>query len=94
VDLGELEMCETLRETRGLSLPDLIRRWQASEEYARSSLGNFLIKTYGEDSFPRPADLMAELAQTLSLIAARLGSDWKFASALSVGHAWAERTGS
>jgi hypothetical protein len=76
VDLGELEMCETLRERRGLSLPDLIRRWQASEEYARSSLRNFLIKTYGEDSFPRPADLMAELAQTLSLIAARLGSDW------------------
>ena len=76
VDLGELEMCETLRETRGQSLPDLIRRWQASEEYARSSLRNFLINTYGEDSFPRPADLRAELARTLSLIAARLGSDW------------------
>jgi hypothetical protein len=76
VDLGELEMCETLRETRGLSLPDLIRRWQASEEYARSSLRNFLINTYSEDSFPRPADLRAELARTLSLIAARLGSDW------------------
>ena len=77
VDLGELEMCETLRETRGLSLPDLIRQWQASDEYARSSLRNFLIKTYGEDSFPRPADLRAELVRTLSLIAARLGSDWK-----------------
>jgi hypothetical protein len=76
VDLGELEMCETLRETRGLSLPDLIRRWQASEEYDRSSFRNFLIKTYGEDSLPRPADLRAELARTLSLIAARLGSDW------------------
>lgn len=76
VDLGELKMCETLRETRGLSLPDLIRRWQASEEYARSSLRTFLINTYGEDSFPRPADLRAELARTLSLIAARLGSDW------------------
>lgn len=69
-------MCETLRETRGQSLPDLIRRWQESEEYARSSLRNFLINTYGEDSFPRPADLRAELARTLSLIAARLGSDW------------------
>ena len=69
-------MCETLRETRGQSLPDLIRRWQASEEYGRSSFRNFLIKTYGEGSFPRPADLRAELARTLSLIAARLGSDW------------------
>lgn len=76
VDLGELEMCETLHETRGLSLPDLIRQWQASEEYDRSSFRNFLIKTYGEDSFPRPADLRAELARTLSLIATRLGSDW------------------
>lgn len=85
VDLGELEMCETLRETRGQSLPDLIRRWQASEEYARSSLRNFLINTYGEDSFPRPADLRAELARTLSLIAARLGSDWTPPDDLDLG---------
>jgi hypothetical protein len=76
VDLGELEMCETLSETLGRSLPDLIRQWQASDDYARSSLRNFLIKTYGEESFPRPADMRAELAQTLTLIAARLGSDW------------------
>lgn len=76
VDLGELEMCETLRETRGMSFPEVIRKWQASDEYARTSLRNFLIFTYGEESFPRPSDLWAELARTLSLIAARLGSNW------------------
>ena len=47
-----------------------------SDDYARSSLRNFLIKTYGEESFPRPADMRAELALTLTLIAARLGIDW------------------
>jgi hypothetical protein len=78
-------MCETLHETRGLSLPDLIRQWQASEEYDRSSFRNFLIKTYGEDSFPRPADLRAELARTLSLIATRLGSDWTPPENLALG---------
>lgn len=57
VDLGELEMCETLHETQGRSLPYLIRQWQASDDYARSSLRNFLIKTYGEESFSRPADM-------------------------------------
>jgi len=76
VDLGELEMCETLRETHGRSLPDLIRLWQASDDYARSSFRNFLIKTYGEDGFPRPADMRAELERTLSLSAARLGTTW------------------
>jgi hypothetical protein len=76
VDLGELEMCETLSETHGRSLPDLIRQWQASDDYARSSLRNFLIKTYGEESFPRPTDMRAELARTLTLIAARLGTAW------------------
>jgi hypothetical protein len=76
VDLGELEMCETLRETRGLSLPDLIRQWQDSGDYARTSFRNFLIKTYGEDAFPRPADLRAELARSLPRLAARLGINW------------------
>jgi len=69
-------MCETLSETRGRSLPDLIRQWQASEGYARSSLRNFLIKTYTQEGFPRPADMRAALAQTLSRIAARLGTTW------------------
>ena len=86
VDLGELEMCETLHETRGRSLPDLIRQWQASDDYARSSLRNFLIKTYGEDAFPRPADMRAELARTLSLSAARLGISWTPPSAPGTGH--------
>ncbi len=76
VDLGELEMCETLHETHGRSLPELIRQWQASGDYARSSFRNFLIKTYTEEGFPRPADMRAALAQTLSLIAARLGTTW------------------
>jgi len=76
VDLGELEMCETLHETHGRSLPDLIRQWQASDDYGRSSLRNFLIKTYTEEGFPRPADMRTALAQTLSLIAARLGATW------------------
>lgn len=76
VDLGELEMCETLHETRGSSLPDLIMQWQGSDDYARSSFRNFLIKTYGEDGFPRPADMRAELVQTLSRSAARLGISW------------------
>jgi hypothetical protein len=76
VDLGELEMCETLHKTHSRSLPDLIRQWQASDNYAQSSLRNFLIKTYGEEGFPRPADMRAALTQTLSLIAARLGTTW------------------
>jgi hypothetical protein len=76
VDLGELEMCETLHETRGLTLPGLIRQWQASGDYSQSSLRNFLIKTYTEEGFPRPADMRAALARTLSLIAARLGTTW------------------
>jgi hypothetical protein len=76
VELGELEMCETLHETRGQSLPDLIRQWQTSDDYDRSSFRNFLIKAYGEEGFPRPADMRAELAKTLSLIAARLGTSW------------------
>jgi hypothetical protein len=76
VDLGELEMCETLHETHGRSVPDLIREWQASDDYAQSSFRNFLIKTYTEEGFPRPADMRAALAQTLSLIAARLGTTW------------------
>lgn len=76
VDLGELEMCETLHETHGRSLPDLIRQWQASDDYARSSFRNFLIKAHGEEAFPRPADMRAALAKTLSLIAARLGTSW------------------
>ena len=75
VDLEELEICETLRETRNLSLHDLIRQWQQSDDYAESSFRAFLSKTYG-GPFARPADLQAELARTLSLIAARLGSDW------------------
>ena len=76
VDLGELEMCETLHQTQGRSLPDLIRQWQSSGDYAQSSLRNFLIKTYTEEGFPRPEDMRAALAQTLSLIAARLGTTW------------------
>jgi hypothetical protein len=54
VDLGELEMCETLHETRGQSLPDLIRQWQTFDDYDRSSFRNFLIKAYGEEGFPGP----------------------------------------
>jgi hypothetical protein len=76
VDLGELEMCETLHERRGRSFPELIKQWQASKDYARSSFRDFLINTYTEGSFPRPADMRAALAQTLSLIAARLGTTW------------------
>ena len=75
VDLEELEMCETLHETRGLSLHDLITQWQKSADFGRSSFRDFLIQTYGE-AFARPADLQAELARTLTLIAKRLGSDW------------------
>ena len=86
VDLGELEMCETLHETRGRSLPDLIRQWQASDDYARSSLRNFLIKTYGEDGFPRPEDMRVELARTLSLSASRLGISWTPPSAPDARH--------
>lgn len=41
-----------------------------------SSLSNFLIKTYTEEGFPRPADMRAALAQTLSLIAGRPGTTW------------------
>jgi hypothetical protein len=75
VDLGELEMCETLHETRGVSLPELITGWQASDGYASTSLRGYLRDTYG-DFFPRPADLEAELADTLKQLAARLGSGW------------------
>jgi hypothetical protein len=75
VDLEELEMCETLHETRGLSLHDLITRWQESADFGRSSFRDFLIQTYG-GAFARPADLQEELARTLTLIARRLGSDW------------------
>ena len=75
VDLEELEICEALRETRNLSLHDLIRQWQQSDDYAESSFRAFLGKTYG-GPFARQADLQAELARTLSLTAARLGSDW------------------
>lgn len=42
---------------------------------AGTSFRAFLSKTYG-GNFARPADLEAELARTLSLIAARLGTDW------------------
>jgi hypothetical protein len=38
VDLGELEMCEALHETRSLPFPELIRKWQASSDYSRCSL--------------------------------------------------------
>ena len=75
VDLEELEMCETLHETRGLSLPDLITQWQESADFSRSSFRDFLIQTYGA-AFARPADLQAELARLLTLIARRLGSNW------------------
>jgi len=75
LDLEELELCETLRETRNLPLHHLITQWQESAGYADSSLRSFLIETYGEN-FTRPADLQAELARTLALIAVRLGSDW------------------
>jgi hypothetical protein len=85
VDLGELEMCETLHEKHSRSLPELIRQWQASDDYARSSFRNFLIKTYGEDAFPRPADMRMALAQTLSLAAARLGTSWTPVDASDVG---------
>ncbi|HXL90437.1 MAG TPA: hypothetical protein VN969_15945 [Streptosporangiaceae bacterium] len=85
VDLGELEMCETLHERRGRSLPELIRQWQASDDYARSSFRNFLIKTYGEDAFPRTADMRAALAQTLSLAAARLGTSWTPVDTTDIG---------
>jgi hypothetical protein len=75
VDLEELEMCETLHETRGLSLHDLITQWQESADFSRSSFRDFLIQTYGA-AFARPADLQAELARLLTLIAKRLGSNW------------------
>lgn len=75
LDLDELEICETLHETRSLPLHQLIRQWQDSPDFAESSLRSFLRQTYGEN-LPRPADLQAELAETLSLLAARLGSDW------------------
>ena len=75
VDLEELEMCETLHETRGLSLPELITRWQDSADFGRSSFRSFLTQAYG-GPFARPADLQAELARTLTLIARRLGSGW------------------
>lgn len=67
VDLEELEMCETLHETRGLSLHDLITQWQESADFDRSSFRDFLIQTYGE-TFARPADLQEELARTLTLL--------------------------
>ena len=75
VDLEELETCETLHETRGLSLHDLITQWQESADFSRSSFRDFLSEAYG-GPFARPADLQAELARTLTLIAERLGSDW------------------
>ncbi len=75
LDLEELEICETLRETRNLALHDLIRQWQQSADYAESSFRSFLSQANG-GPFARPADLQAELARTLSLIAERLGSDW------------------
>lgn len=75
LDLEELEICETLHETGNLALHDLIRQWQKSDDYAESSFRSFLSQAYG-GPFARPADLQAELARTLSLIAARLGSNW------------------
>jgi hypothetical protein len=66
---------KTLHETRGLSLPELITRWQDSADFGRSSLRSFLTQAYG-GPFARPADLQAELARTLTLIARRLGSGW------------------
>jgi hypothetical protein len=75
LDLEELEICETLHETRNLPLHHLITQWQESDDFAGSSLRSFLTQTYG-GNFARPADLQAELARTLSLITARLGSDW------------------
>ena len=64
-----------LHETRNLALHQVITQWQASDDFADSSLRSFVLKTYG-DTVPRPADLDAELAQTLSLLAARLGIEW------------------
>ena len=75
VDLEELEMCETLHETRGLSLHDLITQWQESADFSRSSFRSFLSRAYG-GPLARPADLQAELARTLTLIAERLGTRW------------------
>jgi hypothetical protein len=75
VDLEELEMCETLHETRGLSLHDLITRWQESADFSESSFRSFLTQAYGGPP-ARPADLQAELARTLTLIAERLGTRW------------------
>ena len=75
VDLKELEMCETLHETRGLSLHALITQWQESADFTGSSFRSFLSQAYGAP-FARPADLQAELARTLTLIAKRLGTGW------------------
>jgi hypothetical protein len=75
MDLEELEICETLHETRNLPLHHLITQWQESDDFAGSSFRSFLSQAYG-GNFPRPADLQAELARTLSLVAVRLGTDW------------------
>ena len=50
LDLEELEICETLRETRNLALHDLIRQWQQSADYAESSFRSFLSQAYGGPS--------------------------------------------
>ena len=76
IDLDELEVCETLRETRHMTLPEVIAAWQASDSYANSSLRSFLVGEYG-GGFARPADVQAELTRTLTAIAERLGATWR-----------------
>lgn len=47
LDLDELEVCETLRETHHLPLPRVIAQWQASDGCANSSPRTFLVGEYG-----------------------------------------------
>jgi hypothetical protein len=74
LDLTELEECQYLHATRGLTLPQLIGDWRRSP-YAVSAFRDYLVYQYGRQSSGRPADLSAALTETFSVINERLGAE-------------------
>lgn len=78
LDMEELDVCEALHESRGLSLLAILEGW-ASSKYRNASLRTYLALCMERETEQagRTADLRRALDEALAAIAARLGSEWR-----------------
>lgn len=72
LDLEELEACNALRETRHVTLAQLIGDWRQSA-YREASFRSYLSFRYGGQNIGRSAELRTALASSTKIMQERLG---------------------